>query len=240
MGTSPPATWRWCAWTRAITRRSTPSTKTHTYAKPWAWIRALSAATLRARPDAHAASFAAVASEASDAFLRRSQEALIDYLIKWNPHRESPNKWLAYVAANGEWSVPRPGTPMALLAVRETPTQQGFHDNLRRVLRIIEPTEDKRDQHLSVSQIKGGWTSLMQAEEPIVALYPDRTTFEQFHSDFKTPLVVARLPSGKFPTNALVPPSPSWSIPLHPAVEAVCSAPTPRCGFRPSVVACAP
>ncbi len=39
---------------------------------------------------------------------------------------------------------------------------------------------------------------------PLIALYRDHATSEQFHSELKTDLDIERLPSGKFATNVLV------------------------------------
>jgi len=132
--------------------------------------------------------------------------APVHYLIKWNPRRESREDWLAYAEAHGDWSTPRLGKRVALFEVRETRTYGGYDYDLRRVMRVIERTIDKRGQHLLVPEIEieGWWTSLELDEETIIALYADHATSEQFHSEFKTDLDVERLPSGKFATNALV------------------------------------
>ena len=37
---------------------------------------------------------------------REENAARTDYLIKWNPRRESPEKWLAYAEEHGDWSAP--------------------------------------------------------------------------------------------------------------------------------------
>lgn len=134
------------------------------------------------------------------------QAAPVHYLIKWNPRRESREGWLAYAAEHGDWSTPRPGKRVALFAVRETRTYNGFDYDLRRVMRVIERTIDQHGQHLLIPDIEldGWWTSLELDEETIIALYADHATSEQFHSEFKTDLDVERLPSGKFATNALV------------------------------------
>jgi hypothetical protein len=134
------------------------------------------------------------------------QAAPVHYLIKWNPRRENREDWLAYAEEHGDWSAPRPGKRVALFEVRETRTDGGYDDDLRRVMRVTERTIDKRGQHLLVPdiEIEGWWTSLELDEETILALYADHATSEQFHSEFKTDLDVERLPSGKFATNALV------------------------------------
>ncbi|MFN2108066.1 MAG: IS1380 family transposase [Anaerolineae bacterium] len=128
------------------------------------------------------------------------------YLIKWNPRQESPEKWLAYAEEHGHWSEPRPGKRVALFAVHETRTFNGYDYPLRRVMRVIERTIDKRGQRLLVPEIEieGWWTSLAFEEQRIIALYADHGTSEQYHSEFKTDLDIERLPSGKFATNALI------------------------------------
>ena len=134
------------------------------------------------------------------------QAAPVHYLIKWNPRKESPERWLSYAEAHGEWSEPRPGKRVALFAVHETRTFDGYDYPLRRVMRVIERTIDKRGQQLLVPEIdiEGWWTSLLFDEETIIALYAEHGTSEQYHSEFKTDLDIERLPSGKFATNALI------------------------------------
>ena len=137
---------------------------------------------------------------------RDEHAARTDYLIKWNPRRESPEKWLACAEEHGDWSAPRPGKRVALFDVVETRTHDGYAYPLRRVMRVIERTIDKRGQQLLVPEIEieGWWTSLVFDEETIIALYADHGTSEQYHSEFKTDLDIERLPSGKFATNALI------------------------------------
>ena len=132
--------------------------------------------------------------------------AAVHYLIKWNPRKESPEQWLAYAEEHGDWSEPRPGKRVALFDVRETRTHDGYDYPLRRVMRVIERTIDKRGQQLLVPEIEieGWWTSLLFDEQTIIALYADHGTSEQYHSEFKTDLDIERLPSGKFATNALI------------------------------------
>jgi len=128
------------------------------------------------------------------------------YIIKWNPRQESPEQWLAYAEAHGEWVEPRPGKRVAVFDVRLTRTHGGYEYRLRRVMRVTERTIDKHGQQLLVPEIEleGWWTSLWQPCEEIIALYADHATSEQFHSELKSDLDVERLPSGKFATNALV------------------------------------
>jgi hypothetical protein len=135
-----------------------------------------------------------------------AQGAPAHYLIKWNPRQENREQWLAHAEEHGEWSEPRPGKRVALFDVRETRTHDGYDYPLRRVMRVIERTIDKRGQQLLVPEmaIEGWWTSLEFDAETIIALYADHGTSEQYHSEFKTDLDIERLPSGKFATNALI------------------------------------
>ena len=76
----------------------------------------------------------------------------------------------------------------------------------RRVVRLIERTEDRHGQPLLIPDLvlDGWWTSLSADTvdaKGLICLYQRRGTFEQFHSEFKTDLDLERLPSGKFETN---------------------------------------
>jgi hypothetical protein len=73
-------------------------------------------------------------------------------------------------------------------------------------MRVIERSIDKHGQRLLIPeiQIEGWWTSLLDEEQTIIALYADHGTSEQYHSELKTDLDIERLPSGKFATNALI------------------------------------
>jgi hypothetical protein len=137
---------------------------------------------------------------------QHAEAAPAHYIIKWNPRQESPEQWFADAEAHAEWVEPRPGKRVAVFDVRLTSTHGGYDYPLRRVMRVIERSIDKRGQRLWVPEIEleGWWTSLWQPCEEIIALYADHATSEQFHSELKTDLDVERLPSGKFATNALV------------------------------------
>lgn len=130
----------------------------------------------------------------------------VHYLIKWNPRQQDPQRWLAYAEEHGRWSEPRAGKRVALFTFSETRTHNGYEYPLRRVMRVIERSIDKRGQPLLFPQIEieGWWTSLVREEEQIIRLYAEHGTSEQYHSEFKTDLDIERLPSGKFATNALI------------------------------------
>ena len=130
----------------------------------------------------------------------------VDFIIKWNPRKEDPQAWLAYAQQNARFTQPRPGKRVAVFDYIVRRYYKGYEYQLRRVMRVIERTIDKKGQTLLVPdiEIEGWWTSLTLAAKKIIALYADHGTSEQFHSEFKTDLDIERLPSGKFATNALV------------------------------------
>jgi len=133
----------------------------------------------------------------------------IDFILKWNPRRHDPQRWLDYATALGhwtDWTHPRPGKSVATFTVYEEQSYRGRLYIFRRVMRVIERTIDKKGQVLLLPEIEveGWWTSLDCADREIIALYADHGTSEQFHSEFKTDLDLERLPSGKLATNRLI------------------------------------
>ena len=130
----------------------------------------------------------------------------VDFIIKWNPRREDKEQWLSYAEQHGCWESPREGKRVALFSIQHQREWRGYEYSVRRVMRVVERTIDKKGQILLTPEIEleGWWTSLLVSDEKIVQLYADHGTSEQFHSEFKTDLDVERLPSGKFATNALV------------------------------------
>jgi hypothetical protein len=130
----------------------------------------------------------------------------VDFLIKWNPRQERHDEWLGYAERHGRWEHPREGKRVGVFSVIDERSWQGKNYTLRRVMRVIERTIDKRGQRLLTPEIEleGWWTSLALSEEDVIDLYNDHGTSEQFHSEFKTDLDIERLPSGKLATNALV------------------------------------
>lgn len=134
------------------------------------------------------------------------QAAPIHCLIKWNPHQERSEKWLAVAEEHGAWSEPRPGKRVARFDWYETRTHNGYAYSLRRVMQVTERTIDQHGQQLLVPEVtlEGWWASLPFDERTIIRLSADHGTSEQFHSVFKTDLDIERLPSGKFATSALI------------------------------------
>jgi len=156
---------------------------------------------------------------------RLIQEFNTDFLIKWNPRKESAEAWLDRATKQPdeesaqwkiEWSEPREGKRIALFSQylqeshsQTTPSDKEGEYSIRRVIRITERTIDKTGQKLLIPDItlEGWWTTLdgtEQDDQAIINLYKDHATSEQFHSELKTDLDLERLPSGKFDTNDLV------------------------------------
>ena len=129
----------------------------------------------------------------------------VDWLIKWNPRSTDVAARLDADAAT-QWEHPRAGKRVTIW---EQPVAvEGVERPVRRVLRLIERSIDKRGQVLIAPELTlEGWTTSLPASfsaNDIIALYADHGTHEQFHSEFKTDLDLTRLPSGKFDTNYLV------------------------------------
>jgi len=137
---------------------------------------------------------------------QHSDDAPVDFIIKWNPRKEDPQAWLKIAEQQAHWHEPRPGKRVGLFEVSVKRRWNGYEYTLRRIMRVVERTIDKHGQHLVIPTIdlEGWWTSLTCECQEIIDLYADHGTSEQFHSEFKTDMDIERLPSGKFATNALV------------------------------------
>jgi hypothetical protein len=140
-----------------------------------------------------------------------SRHRRVDYIIKWNPRKQNKQAWAAYGLVKGKISTPRPGKRVSVFSVNEKHT---FSDadgiervvTLRRVMRVIERTTDKKGQMFLVPEIEleGWWTSLTLSDQEIIELYKGHAICEQYHAEIKTDMDLERLPSGKFATNQLV------------------------------------
>lgn len=132
----------------------------------------------------------------------------VDWLIKWNPRSTDVAALAARLDADAatQWQHPRAGKRVT--SWEQPVVVEGIERPVRRVLRLIERSIDKRGQVLLVPELTlEGWTTSLPAKFSacdIIALYADHGTHEQFHSEFKTDLDLTRLPSGKFDTNYLV------------------------------------
>ena len=132
----------------------------------------------------------------------------VDWLIKWNPRSTDVAALAARLDADAatQWEHPRAGKRVTIW--EQSVAIEGVERPVRRVLRLIERSIDKRGQVLIAPELTlEGWTTSLPASfsaKDIIALYADHGTHEQFHSEFKTDLDLTRLPSGKFNTNYLV------------------------------------
>ncbi len=140
-----------------------------------------------------------------------SRHRRVDYVIKWNPRKQDKQAWAEQAFAMGKVTSPRLGKRIAVFSVKE---KHSFTDadeiartiTLRRVMRVIERTTDKKGQMLLVPEIEleGWWTSLTLSDQEIIELYKGHALCEQYHAEIKTDMDLERLPSGKFATNQLV------------------------------------
>jgi hypothetical protein len=151
------------------------------------------------------------AHDAAANFEELSRHRRVDYIIKWNPRKKECGAWTRHAFEKGRVSSPRPGKRVALFSVKENETftaADGIERKvtLRRVMRVIERTHDKKGEAFLVPDIEvdGWWTSLKLPEEQIIELYKGHAVCEQYHSEIKTDMDLERLPSGKFATKLIV------------------------------------
>ncbi len=140
-----------------------------------------------------------------------SRHRRVDYIIKWNPRKQDKQAWAEQAFATGKVTSPRLGKRIAVFSVKEKHTFTDADEiartiTLRRVMRVIERTTDKKGQMLLVPEIEleGWWTSLTLSDQEIIELYKGHALCEQYHAEIKTDMDLERLPSGKFATNQLV------------------------------------
>lgn len=140
-----------------------------------------------------------------------SRHRRVDYVIKWNPRKQDKQAWAQHAFAKGKVTSPRSGKRVSVFSVKE---KHAFTDvdeiertiTLRRVMRVVERTTDKKGQMLLVPDIEleGWWTTLTLSDQEIIELYKGHAVCEQYHAEIKTDMDLERLPSGKFATNQLV------------------------------------
>ncbi len=83
-----------------------------------------------------------------------SDEVGVDFLIKWNPRKEDPCEWLEYAEKHARFTHPRPGKRVAVFNYQVTRYRKGYEYQLRRVMRVVERTIDKKGQALLVPEIE--------------------------------------------------------------------------------------
>jgi hypothetical protein len=136
--------------------------------------------------------------------LRVCRDEQVQYLIKRNPRKESPEDWLSLAKDQGVETIPREGKKVYTGSL--TTFNPDIDQELRLVYQITETTVADNGQVYLVPDITidTWWTSLTASEETVIKLYHQHATSEQFHSELKTDLDLERLPSGKFATNQLI------------------------------------
>jgi hypothetical protein len=128
----------------------------------------------------------------------------VDFIIKRNLRRESPQAWVELAKKMGKQHICRADKRMWI-----GKTHKGLDGKPLPVPIAFEITEHriKKGQQLMFPEyeIDTYWCSLeaLSADE-IIALYHDHGTSEQFHSEIKSDLDLERLPSCHFSSNSLV------------------------------------
>jgi len=136
-----------------------------------------------------------------------AEENPLDYIIKWNPRKESDwVLWRDIADEKNAWREVREGKEEAIFRITRERKYQGKSYALELVIRVIKKTMEANGQLLGFTdgEVEGWWTTLDLSDEAIIKCYCDHATSEQFHSEIKTDLDLERLPSGKFATNDLI------------------------------------
>ena len=128
----------------------------------------------------------------------------VQFIIKRNLRRESPQKWVDLAKKTGEQQHCRSGK-----CVWIGKTTVSINGNPLPHPIIFEVTErhTKKGQQLLFPeyQIDTYWCSLDQLPpDEVIRLYHDHGTSEQFHSELKSDMGLERLPSGRFSSNSLI------------------------------------
>lgn len=92
----------------------------------------------------------------------------------------------------------RAGKRVWVFSIDHERRRNGYGYTIRRVMRVVEQTIDKRGLSLPAPdiEVEGWWTSLTLEGQQIIDLYSDHGASEQFYSEFKTILDIEHLPSG--------------------------------------------
>jgi hypothetical protein len=136
--------------------------------------------------------------------IKECLKAKVDWIIKRNLRKESPEAWLVLAKHVGTAYSPRRGkTVWRGETFRE---MSELETRLRIVFQVTERTITATGQLLLVPEVEVEtyWTSLACPPEEVMALYHDHGTSEQFHSEIKSDMDLERLPSGAFATNAVI------------------------------------
>ena len=128
----------------------------------------------------------------------------VEWLIKRNLRKETPESWRDIALEHGVLEQPRPGKKVWHGST--TVEREGVAQPLRIVFCVTERTSSASGQLFLVPDLEVDtyWTSLREDPQAVIALYHEHGTMEQFHSEIKSELDLERLPSGKFATNSFV------------------------------------
>jgi hypothetical protein len=131
---------------------------------------------------------------------------IFEYLVKWNPRKQDLAAWVGRAEEANAFEETRPGKRVARLDLTVERAERKEKRDFRLIVQVTERTIDRRGQHLLVPAValEGGWTSLTEPPPQVIDRYAKHSTHEQFHSEIKTDLDLARLPSGKFDCNDLI------------------------------------
>ncbi|WP_158000471.1 transposase [Paenibacillus dendritiformis] len=128
----------------------------------------------------------------------------VDFIIKRNLRRESPEEWLKIARKDGMCYEEREGKRVYLGSMEWT--DKKLERPIRVVYQVIERIVEADGQILLVPKIEVQvfFTTLRCPPWQVIKLFRDHAISEQFHSEPKTDLNLERLLSGKFATNDLV------------------------------------
>jgi hypothetical protein len=138
------------------------------------------------------------------------KEAMVDFIVKWNPRGTDAPAKASVIFAQGKIIKQNKKGRIAIMTetVERTYTDEKNQKHTLRVRRVLRATEryfERDGTPLLVPdvEIEGWWTSLAVPTEKVIELYKGHALCEQHHSELKSDLDLERLPSGKFATNAL-------------------------------------
>ena len=137
----------------------------------------------------------------------------VDYIIKRNLRKESPEIWLeTAINTNGVIiSQPREGKTVYTGSTYGVNFEQEQIDGCERERIVFEVTvrqNDKNGQMLLIPEIDvSTWRTSLDSkvkDSEVIELYKQHAVCEQYHSELKTDIGLERFPSGKRATNAAV------------------------------------
>ena len=91
-------------------------------------------------------------------------------------------QWHDYAIKEAEYEQPREGKRVWVFSIEHQRTRNGCGYTIRRVMRVVGCSVDKRGQSLLVPEVsvEGWWTSLNEEDQKVIDLYSDHGTSENF------------------------------------------------------------